>query len=463
MPSFRRVLEQVHEFWTTRRPDLIDAERSASSKRSRSRRRSASNEPLGGNLLVGAAAQILREPRPVHGGFGGAPKFPQAPVLEFMLRACRAVPGVRRRSSSRSARWRSAGIYDQIGGGFARYSVDETWTVPHFEKMLYDNAQLARMYTHAWQAYKDPLYKRIAIETLEYLMRDMRDEAVASTLRRTPTRKAKRASSTSGRYDEFIEIAPEAARLLRRHASTGTSKGDQHPRATASTHPPDDARRSSSSIASKRVRPGKDDKVLASWNGLAIAAFAEAGAAFGRADFIARRDAKRPTSSATRWSKKTASCTRYRAGHAQISGFLEDYAYLADGLLALWEATFETRWLDEARAAREARCRPLRRRRDGGFYRRRPTTLDRPAEGDHRVRRRRHRARSSRSSCNASRTSTTIGAIAKPAIDAMRLAHMYMEQARASRPDVALGARLLRVDPEGDRVHRPPGLHCSTW
>jgi hypothetical protein len=237
------------------------------------------------------------------------------------------------------------GMYDQIGGGFARYSVDATWTIPHFEKMLYDNAQLARTYTHAWQLWKEPLYERIATETLDYLLRDMLDEGGGFHSSEDADSEGVEGKFYVWSYDEFMAAAAEAAEYYG-ITERGNFEGLNNPTA-ASDDPPEEARAKLRELRARRVRPGKDDKVLASWNGLAIAAFAEAGAAFGRADFV---DAARRAASFVLDTMRDGDrlLHAYRAGRAHITGFCEDYAFLADGLLALWDATFEPRWLEEA-------------------------------------------------------------------------------------------------------------------
>jgi hypothetical protein len=350
MPSFGQVLEHVSNLWTTRRQDLLAQGQRVLDAINRSSPR-ASHDPMGGNLLVGAAAQILTTHDATHGGFGSAPKFPQAPVLEFMLRMHKRA-GVREALELTLRRMARGGMYDQIGGGFARYSVDATWTIPHFEKMLYDNAQLARTYTHAWQLWKEPQYRRIAIETLEYLVRDMRDEDGGFHSSEDADSEGVEGKFYAWSYDEFMEVAPDAAEYYG-ITPDGNFEGLNNPTATGD-EPPVEARAKLFEHRADRVRPGKDDKILASWNGLAVAAFAEAGAAFGRDDFVdvARTAANFVLTSMREGDRLLHS---HRAGRAQIPGFCEDYAFLADGLLALWEATFEPRWLEEAiRLVRQA-------------------------------------------------------------------------------------------------------------
>ena len=366
----------------------------------------------------------------VHGGFGAAPKFPQAPVLEFMLRMHRR-PGVREALELTLRSMALGGMYDQIGGGFARYSVDATWTIPHFEKMLYDNAQLARTYTHAWQLWNDPLYRRIATETLEYLLRDMRDEGGGFHSSEDADSEGVEGKFYAWDYDEFIAVAPEAAEYYG-ITPQGNFEGKNNPIATGD-EPPIEARAKLFEHRARRVRPGKDDKVLASWNGLAISAFAEAGAAFGRDDFV---EAARQAASFVleQMSDGDRLLHSYRAGRAQITGFCEDYAFVAEGLLALWEATFEPRWLDEAvrlsRLAVELFADP-----SGGFY----TTA---SDAESLVVRQKEIVESATPAPGGVLALVLERIahlhddreIAKPAVDALRVARTYMERAAQAVP-----------------------------
>ncbi len=429
MPSFRQVLDQVSTFWTTRRQDLLTQGKRVLEAIERGTPR-ASHEPLGGNLLVGAAAQIMSSHDAANGGFGSAPKFPQAPLLEFMLRMHRR-PGVREALELTLRKMALGGMYDQIGGGFARYSVDATWTIPHFEKMLYDNAQLARTYTHAWQLWHDPLYRRIASETLEYLLRDMRDGSGGFHSSEDADSEGVEGKFYAWDYDEFMQVAPEAAEHYG-ITSQGNFEGKSNPVA-GGDEPPAEARAKLREHRARRVRPGKDDKVLASWNGLAISAFAEAGAAFGRDDFVEAARAA-ATFVLEQSSEGERLLHSYRAGRAQIAGFCEDYAFLAEGLLALWEATFEPRWLEEAtrlsRLALQFFADP-----SGGFY----TTA---SDAERLVVRQKEIVESATPAPGGvlalvlQRIAHLLDdrELAKPAVDALRVARRYMERASQAVP-----------------------------
>jgi uncharacterized protein len=427
MPSFREVLERVSDLWTTRRRDLLSqgqrvVESIARAVPARSR------EPLEGGLLRHAAIQIVSTVDKEHGGFGGPPKFPQAPVLEFLLRMHRTA-GVEQAVQLTLRKMALGGIYDQIGGGFARYSVDGTWTIPHFEKMLYDNAQLARVYTHAWQLWKDPLCRRIAVETLEYLLRDMRDAGGGFHSSEDADSEGEEGKFYVFTHDEFAAIAPDALDHYGITPEGNFEGGTNNPVATGD-EPPSEARAKLFEARAKRIRPGKDDKVLASWNGLAIGAFAEAGAAFGRDDFItaARESADFVLTTMTTDGRLLHS---YR-GYAQIDGFLEDYAYLADGLLTLWESTFEPSYLDAASRLASEAVELFGDPEHGGFY----------IGGEGLVVRQKEIVESATPAAGGvlalvlQRLAHLFDdqQIAKPAIDALRLAHIYMQRAPQAVP-----------------------------
>jgi uncharacterized protein YyaL (SSP411 family) len=349
LPSFRRLLESVSEAWRERRRELEDQGTKLVEHIASLSAPEPSPEPLTTGLITKAASSITTPYDEVHGGFGGPPKFPQAPVLGFLLR--RPDPDVRRMLFHTLDEMARGGIYDHLGGGFHRYSVDEAWLVPHFEKMLYDNAQLARLYANAWQATKEPLYQRVAGETLEYLIRDMRHEAGGFYSSEDADSEGVEGKFYVWSHDEFMEIAPEAADYYR-VSPEGNFEGSTILTAP-SDEPPAEARARLMEARAKRIRPGLDDKILTSWNGLAIAAFAEAGAAFKRSDFV---EAAREAAGfiLQELQQKGRLLHSYKDGKARVLGMLEDYAYLTDGLLSLWEATFESQWLDEcARLCRE--------------------------------------------------------------------------------------------------------------
>jgi uncharacterized protein YyaL (SSP411 family) len=348
LPSFRKVLEAILKVWETQRDQVVEQGQLIVGQIDRFSRVVPSDEPLTESLLHGAVESMARVFDSSYGGFGLAPKFPQPPVLEFLLR--RAGSGDDRASGMVQITLRQmalGGIYDQVGGGFARYSVDARWLVPHFEKMLYDNAQLAMVYTRAWQAFKAPLFKRIAEETLEYLIRDMRDPYGAFYSSEDADSEGEEGKFYVWSYEEFMSLAPEAAgyygvtqRGNFEGANILTAAGDE---------PPAASREKLFAARAHRVRPGRDEKILTSWNALAIAAMAEAGAAFERRDFI-----EKAAEAAHFLLEKVAGPEgrlfhSYKDGRVGVLGLLEDYAYLSEALLTLWEVTFDPHWFNRGK------------------------------------------------------------------------------------------------------------------
>jgi hypothetical protein len=366
LPGFTRVLEHVHELWTTRRQDLLAQGNELVRRIAQASSPKASTEPLSSSLLSGAASQMLSTHDPVHGGFGRAPKFPQAPALELALRLHARGFGTARALATTLTRMALGGIYDQIGGGFARYSVDHMWLVPHFEKMLYDNAQLARVYVHGWQAFRDELYRRIANETLDYLLRDMRSPDGGFYSSEDADSEGEEGTFYLWSYDEIMSVAPDAIGYY-----GVTEEGNFEGRnilTAAGPVPPHDARSRLFAARGRRPRPGLDDKVLASWNGLAIAALAEAGAAFDDARWIGAAETAAEFVLGSMFDGGRLMHSWKTPGPARVPGMLEDYAYLADGLLALWEATFERAWLDACRRMADEAVRLFGDAEHGGFF-----------------------------------------------------------------------------------------------
>jgi uncharacterized protein YyaL (SSP411 family) len=280
----------------------------------------------------------------------------------------------------------NGGIYDQLGGGFARYAVDEYWLVPHFEKMLYDNALLARLYLEAYEATDDGFYRRIAEETLDYVMRDMTDPEGGFY-------SAEDADSegVEGKFyvwtPEEIEatLEHEDARLAERFWDV-TERGNFEGKNILNVPRPPEAVAAEFSLSTeelwrrilairerlfakreKRVHPGRDEKVLAAWNGLMLRAFALAASVTGREEY--RRIAEKNAAFLLEKLMVDSRLRRsYKDGQARFNGYLEDYACVADGLVALYEATFETRWLREAATLADAILELFWEEAEGAFY-----------------------------------------------------------------------------------------------
>ena len=370
MPSFRTVCQSVTRAWVERRDEIEAAgadvvrqlaERSAPAV--------GADSPVTAEQLDAAVRALHAEFDETHGGFGTAPKFPPSMALEFLLRhwartGDRAALAMVEATCERMAR---GGIYDQLAGGFARYSTDDRWVVPHFEKMLYDNALLARVYAHWWRATGNPLARRVAEETCDWMLAELRtaEGGFASALD----------ADSEGEEGKFYvwtpdEVGAEAAELF-----AVTEKGTfEHGRSVLQllVDPVDVGRWRSErerlrAMRAGRVRPARDDKVVAAWNGLAIAALADCAMLFDRPDLV---------EAATRCATLLAGVHVVDGRLRRVSrdgvvgapaGVLEDYGDVAEGLLALHQATGEPRWLDLAGVLLEAAVKHFADG-GGGFY-----------------------------------------------------------------------------------------------
>ena len=356
MPGFPRVLEAIADAWQSRRGDVLTSSQQISAQLNQTERLRRSVQLLTDEVLFGAFQGFSAQFDEAEGGLGGAPKFPQPMNWDFLLRFWKRTGNERARTMVTTTLTRMArgGIYDQLGGGFARYSVDAHWLVPHFEKMLYDNAQLASLYLDGWLAFGDVEYRRVVEETLDYILREMTDPAGGFY-------SAQDADSEGHEGKFFVWSADEIRAALPAEEAEvalsywGVDRGPNFEGTNilyvAGTPAPDriaHIRRRLFEAREKRVHPGRDDKVLASWNGLAARAFAEAGAALGRDDYVtaAVRNVEFVLSALTRDGRLLRT---WRAGEAKLRGYLEDYAMVTAALLAVYEATFARRRLDEAR------------------------------------------------------------------------------------------------------------------
>jgi uncharacterized protein YyaL (SSP411 family) len=370
MPSFRTVMEAVVEAYRGQREEIRE-------HAPQMRARLAAI----GAVAPGAApeAAILEEAVDrlrgaadmARGGFGGAPKFPPASALELLLaRGERAA--VERTLDAMLA----GGIYDQIGGGFARYSVDAAWLVPHFEKMLYDNALLARAYLHGWQALGHERYRRACEETLGWALREMRgpEGGFYSALDADSEGEEGRFYAwTPGEIREVLGEGADAAIELYGVTERGNFEGRNvlHLAGGATAALPAglaDARRALYDARSRRVWPGLDDKRLASWNALTIAALAEAGAVLGRDDYTEAAVACADFVLGQLRDGDGSLLRTYKGGRAHLNAYLEDHAFLLEALLTLYEATFEPRWFESALALAETTIARFGDPERGGFF-----------------------------------------------------------------------------------------------
>jgi uncharacterized protein YyaL (SSP411 family) len=374
LPGFPRLLEALADAWTTRRQEVLTSGQQLAATLGQGGRLKGAAQPLREEVLFSAFQNVSAQFDEEHGGLGGAPKFPQPMIWEFVLRFWKrtANPYAQRMTHTTLVHMARGGMYDQLGGGFARYSVDAHWLVPHFEKMLYDNAQLASLYLHAWLAFDDPECRRVCEETLDYLLREMTDPAGGFY-------SAQDADSEGHEGKFFVWSADEIRAVLGADADFalrywGVDRGpnfegrnilyvagEPEPRLIA------DARRRLYDAREQRVHPQRDDKVLASWNGLAARAFAEAGRALGRPDYVTA--AVRNVEFLLGQMRRDGRLLRtWKAGEAKLNGYLEDYAMVAAALVDVYEATFDRQWLDEARGLADGMLRLFWDDAIDGFY-----------------------------------------------------------------------------------------------
>ncbi|MEV8348587.1 thioredoxin domain-containing protein [Streptomyces niveus] len=366
MPSFRQVLEGVNSAWTDRRAEVGEvAGRIVGELAGRSLAHGGQGTP-GEEESAQALLALTRDYDERHGGFGGAPKFPASMVVEFLLRhhARTGAEGALQMASDTCEAMARGGIYDQLGGGFARYSVDREWVVPHFEKMLYDNALLCRTYARLWRATGSDLARRVALETADFMVRELRtaEGGFASALDADSDDGS--GKHVEGAYyvwtpEQLSEVLGEDdAEFAARYYGV-TEDGTFEEGASVLQLPQGegvvDAARVESvrqrllAARDTRHRPGRDDKIVAAWNGLAIAALAETGAYFERPDLVERATEAADLLVRVHMDETARLARTSRDGRVGANaGVLEDYGDVAEGFLALAGVTGEGVWLDFA-------------------------------------------------------------------------------------------------------------------
>ncbi|MFH9421368.1 thioredoxin domain-containing protein [Streptomyces sp. NPDC017529] len=370
LPSFPQVLQGVRGAWADRRDEVGEvAGRIVADLSGRSLSASLAkgdHAPPGPEDLAAALLALTRDFDAVHGGFGGAPKFPPSMVLEFLLRhhARTESEAALQMAQATAEAMARGGIYDQLGGGFARYAVDATWTVPHFEKMLYDNALLCRAYAHLWRATGSDLARRVAVETAEFMVRELRTEQGGFASALDADSDDGTGKHVEGAYyvwtpEQLREVLGERDAGLAAHYFGVTEEGTFEEGASVLQLPDTDGLVDADRIESvkerlraardRRPRPGRDDKVVAAWNGLAVAALAETGAYFDRPDFVqaATDAADLLVRVHMDWQARLHRTSRDGVAGAN-SGVLEDYADVAEGFLALASVTGEGVWAEFA-------------------------------------------------------------------------------------------------------------------
>jgi uncharacterized protein YyaL (SSP411 family) len=388
MPAFRQVLQNIADTWATRESDVRKSAQSIAGQL-QSGFALDNQKSLAPDLLRRALQQLSTSFDGQRGGFGDAPKFPPSMTIEFLLRVYlrEGDAFALHMAELTLEKMAHGGLYDQLGGGFARYSTDAKWLVPHFEKMLYDNALLARAYLHAWQVTGKPLYRRIVEETLDWVLRDLthvdggfyssydadsegeeglfyiwqKAEIDAILGQDAPLFNAIYGVTEQGNW-ELSNVLNVLQTVDDFAAEMGVDSAEIRTKLTA-------AKQKLLAVRNTRIWPGLDDKVLTAWNGLMLAAFAEAGAALNRADYTTAAVRNAEFLHATLRRENGRLLRTWKAGSAaKYNAYLEDYAYLADGLLALYQNTFDEKWFDWAQESAEIMLMHFTDEENGGFY-----------------------------------------------------------------------------------------------
>ena len=385
MPSFMEVLDQLASLWESRREEVLEAASRLTAELRRAQDMLAAStgaELPGADILHEAAVRLSHEFDDDDGGWGGPPKFPQPMVVEFLLRRYRQTGDGRlmRMASETLDAMARGGLYDQLGGGFHRYATDLHWQVPHFEKMLTDNAQLARVYLQAWELTGTDEYRRIATETLDYLLREMADPSggfysaqdadsegeegrffvwtpaqIASALEGSAEAQDGAAElfcqaygvTESGNFEGGTTVLHLQRPLAELAANTGIAVDELSARLAAMRARLLEGRE-------RRERPARDEKVLAGWNGLALGAFAYAARVLESEEYRTAAERNAHFLLAEMTSPAGRLYRSWKDGRATLNGYLEDYAAVAGGLLDLFEATGRERWLEGAAALADA-------------------------------------------------------------------------------------------------------------
>jgi len=388
MPGFPRVLISVADAYRERSADVQETAASVLSELKRAATALESSELLTTELLDAAYRGMIRSYDSTNGGFGGAPKFPPAMSLEFLLHTYyrTADPQALRIVENTCRKMAQGGIYDQLGGGFHRYATDARWLVPHFEKMLYDNALLSSLYLHYYQASHDPAARAVAEGILDYVVREMTDPDGGFYSTQDADSEGVEGKFFVWSKSEIAELLGErdAALVMAYYNVTdaGNFEGEnilnitrdlptvavsqrvtevQLGKALAKSHEILFASRE------KRVKPARDEKILTAWNGLMLAAFAEAAAILNRPDYlnVAKKNARFLLDNlrGDRLLLRT-----YKDGHAKLNAYLEDYAFFINGLVTLFETSGELQWLEEAVSLTTIMIDEFWDDEDGGFF-----------------------------------------------------------------------------------------------
>jgi uncharacterized protein len=386
-PGFRRVLETISEAYRDKRSDVLEGAKNLVQHMNQPSAAKAGIHTISPTLLEHAHQALGSRFDSREGGFGAAPKFPPSMSIDFLLR-------YHHRSNDENAlrmarltldKMAYGGMYDQVGGGFHRYSTDERWLVPHFEKMLYDNALLARAYLDAYRVTGDPLYKRITEETLDFVVREMRDQNGAFYSTQDADSEGVEGKFYVWGLGEFQDVVGADADILAKYFDVTEPGNFEEQNILNVPRPPElfaklenlpiedlmskieAAKKKLYAAREKRIKPGRDEKVLTDWNGLMLRAFAEAAAFLNRDDYRAVAESNATFVLNTVWDGSRL-LHSFKDGRARFNGYLDDYANIADGLFALYELTFDYKWLEHAQRISDRMIEQFWDSDAGGFY-----------------------------------------------------------------------------------------------
>lgn len=389
MPSFSQILLGVADTWQNQQNEVQQSAVDVTRIIQQASDVGGKSEILDTELFTKAMYNLTQRFDQTWGGFGEAPKFPQPMVIEFLLREYVRSGDAYALEMAELTLQKMAhgGMYDQLGGGFARYSTDGQWLVPHFEKMLYDNAQLARVYLHAWQITGKQLYRRITEETLDYVLGEMRHEEGGFYSSQDADSEGVEGKFYIWSADEIRSaLGEDSALFMRVYGVADGGNWEGHNILHLRIEPPDvavqfdlsveevetkvaAARQKLYDIRAQRIWPGLDDKILTAWNGLMLAAFAEAGQILDRLDYVTVATQNAEFLYRTMRKANGALHRTWKAGsEAKLNAYLEDYAYLGEGLLVLYQTTFEVRWFDWAHELAEYMLAHFSDSENGGFF-----------------------------------------------------------------------------------------------
>jgi uncharacterized protein len=386
-PGFSRLLTNIADAYRTRQKDIQENAQNLRQHLSQRMQAGRGSGVIKAEVLDAASAALSSRFDAYEGGFGGVPKFPPSMSIDFLLRFHHRSGSARALEMATLTLDKMAygGMYDQAGGGFHRYSTDERWLVPHFEKMLYDNALLARAYLDGYRITGKSHYKRVTEEILDFIVREMRDANGGFYSTQDADSEGVEGKFYVWDRDEFESVVGEDGELLARYFNVTEYGNWEHHNILNVPRPPEMfckvEKIPESELAAKvaaalpklyearekRVHPGRDEKILTDWNGLALRAFADAAAFLGRDDYRAVAESNAAFLFDKLWDgKRLLHC--FKDGRARFNAYLDDYANVADGLLSLYQLTFDEGWLRRAESLAEIILERFGDKDQGGFY-----------------------------------------------------------------------------------------------